>query len=438
MFARSRTRQARNDPHMALAAQSLLGVIVIPLLVWAASENRAALTVRQALGVIAAGLALQFVIAAALLQRPWTRPLFDGMGQAVSGLERATGQGMQMVFGYLAGAPAPFETARPEHGFIFAFRALPLILVLSALTRLLYHWGVLQAVVRMFAFVLQKTFGVGGALGTATAAEVFVGMVEAPLLIRPYLAHMGRGALFGAMVAGMATVAGTVMALYAAILEPIVPGAAGHVLAASLMNAPAALILARLAVPEGFTEGPGEARMHMGEEPRSSMDAVVQGTIDGLKLLANVAAMLVVMVALVALLNSILALAAEPFGKPLTLQMLFGWLCAPLAWLIGIPWTEAAAAGGLIGEKLVLNELIAYLDLARMPPEALSPRSRVILTYALCGFANLGSLGILIGGLTAMVPQRRHDILALAPKSVLVGTMATLLSSAVVGTLIWS
>ncbi|MGH6814087.1 MAG: NupC/NupG family nucleoside CNT transporter [Hyphomicrobiaceae bacterium] len=422
---------------MVHAAQSLLGVLAIPVLVWICSENRAALTAGQALGTVAAGLALQFAVAVALLRMPWTQPLFDGMGQAVTALERATGQGMQMVFGYLAGAPAPFDVTQPQNAFIFAFRALPMILLLSALARLLYYWGVLQLVVRAFARVLQKAFGIGGALGTATAAEVFLGMIESPLLVRPYLAQMGRGALFAVMVSGMATVAGTVMALYAAILEPIVPGAAGHVLAASLMNAPAALILARLAVPEGFAEGPSEAQMQIGEEPRSSMDAIVQGTLDGLKLLANVAAMLVVMIALVALANGLLAVAAGPFGASLTLQMLLGWLCAPFAWLIGIPWTEAATAGALIGEKLVLNELLAYFDLARLPPDALSPRSRTILTYALCGFANLGSLGILIGGLTAMVPERRHDIVALAPKAVLVGTLATLHSAAVVGTLLW-
>ena len=237
------------------------------------------------------------------------------------------------------------------------------------------------------------------------------------------------------MTLGMATVAGTVMALYASILEPVLPGAAGHVLAASLMNAPAALVLARLAVPEGFEGGPETAEIKLDNPPRSSMDAIAQGTIDGLRLLAAVIAMLVVMVALVALANSALGLVTAPFGAKLTFQQVLGWLAAPLAFIIGIPWSEAPLAGSLIGEKVVLNELFAYLDLAKLPPEALSPRSRLILTYALCGFANLGSLGIMIGGLTTLVPERRSEIVEMAPKAVLVGLMATLLSAAIVGTI---
>ena len=310
--------------------------------------------------------------------------------------------------------------------------------MISALARLLYHWGVLQRVVGLFARLLQKSFGIGGPLGTVAAAKIFIGMVEAPLLVRPYLKSMGRGALFAAMAVGMATIAGTVMALYASVLEPVLPGAAGHVLAASLMNAPAALMLARLAVPAGFEGGPDTAHIELDNPPRSSMDAVVQGTVDGLKLLATVAAMLVVMVALVSLTNSLLGALTRPLGLAITLQGILGWFCAPIAFLLGIPWTEAVTAGSLIGQKIVLNEFLAYLDLARMPPEVISPRSRLIMTYALCGFANLGSLGIMVGGLTAMVPERRDDIVAMAPKSLLVGLLATLLSAAIVGTIVWS
>ncbi|MGE5513582.1 MAG: nucleoside transporter C-terminal domain-containing protein [Bacteroidota bacterium] len=226
------------------------------------------------------------------------------------------------------------------------------------------------------------------------------------------------------------------MALYATILEPVLPGAAGHVLAASLMNTPAALMLASLAVPTGFYGGPAAADLQLDNPPRSSMDAIAQGTIDGVKLLASVVAMLVVMVALVALANSLLGVITRPFGAALTLQQILGWICAPLAWLIGIPWSESAVAGSLIGEKIVLNEFLAYLDMASLPQEALSARSRVILAYALCGFANLGSLGIMIGGLTAMVPERRDEIIELAPKSVLIGLLATLLSAAIVGTIV--
>lgn len=422
---------------MVLALQSLLGVFAIPLLVFAFCEDRSALNRRQALATVLAGLGIQFTIALVLLKLPGSRAIFDIVGAAVAALQAATGEGMRMVFGYLAGGPTPFDSPRPAAQFILAFQALPLILVISALARLFYHWGILQRVVRVFAVLLQKSFGIGGPLGTVAAAKIFLGMVEAPLLVRPYLRTMGRGALFAAMTVGMATVAGTVMVLYATILEPVLPGASGHVLAASLMNAPGALLLARLAVPTGFEGGPATAEIRLDDPPRSAMDAIVQGTIDGLKLLASVVAMLVVMVALVALTNSLIAVLTEPFGGPVTLQRILGWLCTPLALLIGIPWHDAVLAGSFIGQKVVLNEFLAYLDLASLAPDLLSPRSRLLLTYALCGFANLGSLGIMVGGLTAMVPERRDEIIEMAPKSVVVGLLATLLSAAIVGTIVW-
>jgi CNT family concentrative nucleoside transporter len=420
-----------------LVLQSLLGVVLIPLLVWVTGEGRHVLAPRQVAATMLAGLALQAAIAIVFLKVPQASVLFDSANAAIGALQRATNAGTSLVFGYLAGAPAPFDVTRPQHTFILAFQALPLILLMSALSRLLYYWGVLQRVVAVFAIVLQKTFGIGGPLGMSTAANVLLGMVEAPLLIRPYLNSMGRGALFATMVGGLATIAGTVMVIYASILDPIVPGAAGHLLAASLMNAPAALMLSRLAVPDGFQGGPASAHFALDDGPRSSMDAIVQGTADGVRLLAAVVAMLVVMVALVALANEILGAVSGWFGVPLTLQRILGWFCAPLAWLIGIPWAEATAAGALLGQKIILNEFLAYLNLAGPDATALSPRSRVIITYALCGFANLGSLGIMIGGLVAMAPDRRAEIVALGGRSLFVGMLATMLSAAVVGALSW-
>jgi CNT family concentrative nucleoside transporter len=401
---------------MELALQSLLGVVAIPLFAFAICEDRSALDRGRLLVTILAGLGLQLTIALLLLKLPGSRAIFDAVGAVVVTLQAATGEGMRMVFGYLAGGPTPFDSPRPAAQFILAFQALPLILVISALARLLYHWGVLQRVVGLFATLLQKSFGIGGPLGTVAAAKIFLGMVEAPLLVRPYLREMG---------------------LYATILEPVLPGAAGHVLAASLMNAPGALMLARLAVPTGFEGGPATATIRLDHQPRSAMDAIAQGTVDGLKLLASVVAMLIVMVALVALANSLIGFLTGPLGAPVTLQQILGWICTPLAFLIGVPLNEATLAGSFIGQKIVLNEFLAYLDLARLAPEALSPRSRLLLTYALCGFANLGSLGIMVGGLTAMVPERRDEIIELAPKSVLVGLLATLLSAAIVGTIVW-
>jgi CNT family concentrative nucleoside transporter len=421
---------------MAPALQGLIGVVLLPLAVFLFSECPQALGWRRAARIAALTIAIQAGIALVLLEVAYARRVLAAIGGLVDTLQQATDAGTKLVFGYLAGGPAPFAITAPANGFILGIRALPIILVLSALAKLFYHWGVLQKVVRAFAFLLARAVGTSGPLGTVSAANVFLGPVEAPLLVRPYLAGLGRGALLAAMAVSMATIAGTVMALYATVLAPHVPGAAGHLLAASIMNVPAALMLSRLAVPAGFDVGAATAEIALDDAPRSSMDAIAQGTVEGVRLVVMVGAMLVVVVALVALVNAALALVA-PEGVSLTLQGMLGVVCAPLAWLIGLPWQEALVGGRLLGEKLVLNELVAYLDLAAQPAEALQPRSRLILTYALCGFANLGSLGIMVGGLTTMVPSRREEIVALAPKAVAIGFMASLLSAAVIGVVAW-
>lgn len=413
--------------------QSLLGVCAIPVIAFALSEDRAGLGWGNAFRVAVAGLALQGSIAALVLGVPSMQTLFELIGQGVSALQQATLEGVTLVFGYLGGGPAPFNVENPANSFILGFQALPLILLMAVLSRLLYHWGVLQRVVAAFAWALQKTLGVSGPLGTAAAANVFVGMVDAPLIIRPYLASMSRGALFATMTAGMATVAGTVLALYASLLEPTLPGAAGHLIAASVMSAPAALMISRLMVPEGFATGPQQASFDTRDAPHSSMDAIAQGTVDGLRILAYVVSMLIVMVALVALANMLLGALNAPFGVTLSVERILGWLFAPFAWLIGIPLSEAGTAGALLGVKTVLNELLAYIEMAKLEDGELSPRSRTIMLYALCGFANLGSLGIMIAGLVAIAPTRRADIVQLAPKTIVSGTLATLLTGAVVG-----
>jgi CNT family concentrative nucleoside transporter len=419
---------------MGLNVQGLAGIVLIPLIVWLVSPARQCLPRSERVRLVGVTLLIQLAVALALLKMPWTQGLFQAIGHGVEALEKATDTGMQMVFGYLAGGPPPFEVKEPRNLFLLAFRGLPLILVLSALVQLLYHWGVLQRLVSAMATLLRKATGTGGPLGTIAASSMFLGLVEAPLLVRPYIRTMSRQALFAAMVVTMSTIAGTVLALYASILGPIIPGAAGHLLAGSIMNVPGALMLARLMMPE---TDPNAARLpsqiHLENAPQSSMDAIAQGTLEGVRLLTAVIAMLIVMVALVALANSLLSGLLAPFGWKATLQGLLGYACAPIAWLIGIPSSEAMTAGSLLGQKLVLNELIAYLDLTRIPDSELSARSRVILTYALCSFANLGSLGIQIGALTAMAPERRGEIVELAPRAMLLGFLATLLSAAIIG-----
>jgi concentrative nucleoside transporter, CNT family len=424
---------------MALQAQSLLGLIAIPLIAWVLSERRGALAPARLVRIVGMGLALQLVIAGVMLNVASVRIAFDWAASAVTALQVATKAGMQLVFGYLAGAPAPFESSRPENSFILAFHALPLILLISALSQLLYHWGILQRIVRAVGWGLRRSLGVSGPVGTSAAANIFVGMVEAPLLVRPYLAGMSRAGLFATMTVGMAGVAGTVLAIYATLVEPTLPGAAGHLIVASVISVPAALMLSELMVPEDGAQAKAPAEegtdIVIDDPPRSSMDAVAQGTWEGVILLANVTAMLIVAVALVALANQLLGLAAAPFGLSLTFERMLGWLFAPLAWLAGIPWAECTAAGALLGVKTVLNEFVAYLQLAATPPAQLSDRSRLILTYALCGFANFGSLGIMIGGIGAMIPQRRAEVASLGAKTIVSGTLATLMTGAVVGLL---
>jgi len=402
------------------------GIAALVFLSWAFSENRRAVHWR----LVASGLALQVVLAALLLLVPWLRELVFSLNTALEALERATQAGTTFVFGYLAGGPPPFAQVDPAASFVLAFRALPLVLVVSALSALLFHWRILPLVVRGFGWLLEKSMGVGGAVGLSAAANVFVGMVEAPLVIKPYLIRLTRSELFIVMVCGMATIAGTVMALYGAILAPVVPEAIGHILIASIVATPAAITVAALMVPGEMTRG---AAVAIERQDSSAMDAVTRGTIEGVALLIQIVAMLIVLVALVYLVNATLALLPAWDGEPLTLQRTLGWLFAPLAWAAGVPWSEAPAAGALLGTKTALNEFIAYIELAKVPPEVLSPRSKLLMTYALCGFANFGSLGILIGGMGAMVPERRGEIVELGMKSILAGTIATCMTAAVAG-----
>src|SRR5690606_8855548 len=322
--------------------------------------------------------------------------LFAMLNNLMLALEESTRAGTSLVFGYLGGGDTPFDPSRPEHGYILAFRGLPLVLAMSALSALLFYWRILPVVVRGFSWLLSRSLGIGGPLGGGATANVFFGMVEAPLLIRPYLLSLHVGHLFAVMVCGLAAVAGTLLVLDVTILAPLIPGALGHLITASLISAPAALTLAAL-----FPPWPPSSRAlpDLPREGSSVMDTATTGTTRGLALLLNIIAMLVVLVALVHLANLLLQLLPEVAGAAISLQRVLGWLFTPLAWLMGIPWQEAHSAGQLLGTKVVLNELVAYLDLAALDPGALGERSRIILSYGLCGFANLGSLGIMIGGL---------------------------------------
>ncbi|QLA15927.1 NupC/NupG family nucleoside CNT transporter [Desulfolutivibrio sulfoxidireducens] len=407
--------------------QSALGLAALVAIAWLLSERKKSVSPRA----IVVGIGLQLILGFLFLKIPVVKDAFLSLNTLVLALEAATTAGTSFVFGYLGGAPLPFAESSPGTSFIMAFKALPLVLVVSALSSLLFFWRILPAVVRFLSLLLQKSMGIGGALGVSVAANIFVGMVEAPLFIRPYLKDMTRSELFTVMTAGMATIAGTVMVLYATFLQRVIPDALGHILVASFLSAPAAILVSAIMIPE---TGPLTSGKIVPPNPANgSMDAIVRGATDGIGLLINIAGMLIVLVALVSLADQLLAFFPDVAGSPLSLPRIFGFAFRPLVWLIGIPWAESETAGMLMGTKTALNELLAYLDMSRLPQGALSDRSRLIMTYAMCGFANFGSLGILVGGMGTMAPERRDEIVALGLRSIVSGTLATLMTGAVVG-----
>ena len=409
--------------------QGLLGIVVFLAIAWTVSEKRKSVK----LSTIVIGVLVQFGIAGILLYVPLFKRVFLILNNVVLALDAATRAGTSFVFGYLGGGPAPFMLQDPGANFILAFQALPLVLVIGALSSLLFYWKILPYIVRAFAFGLQKTMNIGGALGLGASTTIFLGMVEAPLVIKPYLKNMTRSELFSLMTVGMACIAGTVMILYATVLNGVIPDPLGHLLVASFIHVAAAITVARIMVPETGEETAGILMPQ--KTATSSMDAVVKGTMDGLYLLLNIIAMLVVMVALVQLANVLIGLLPGVGGQPLTLQRILGFIMSPVVWLFGIPWSQAQTAGSLMGTKTVLNELLAFLDMAKLPATALDARTRLIMTYALTSFANFGSLGILIGGLGSLAPERRDEVVSLGMTAILAGTLATCMTGAVVGIL---
>jgi len=414
-----------------LTLQSLSGLFVFLGIAVLLSENRRDIPWRAVL----TGMGLQLALALLLLKLPASRAVFAVLNRLVLVLDQATAAGTSFVFGYLGGAGFPVPVTEQSSTFVLAFRALPLVIVVSALSALLFYWRILPWVVHQFARLLTRTMGISGALGLGAAANIFVGMIEAPLLIRPYLKALSRAELFALMSTGMATIAGTMMVLYASILSSVNPDALGHILSASVISIPAALVVALVLVPGSGRAGQ-EPPARLESEASSAMDALTRGALNGVTLLINIVAMLIVFVALVALVNLLLALLPSVGGEALSLQRLLGAAFAPLVWLMGIPLQEALTAGSLMGIKTILNEFLAYLDLSALSTAELGPRSQLIMLYALCGFANFGSLGIMLGGLGSMVPERRAEIAALGLKSIVAGTLATMLTGAWVGVLV--
>lgn len=413
-------------------ARPLIALLGVVFVCWLLSEEKRRFPWRLAIGAIL----LQAALVLLLFGSEPAQYALDAVNGAIDGLASGTIEGTQFIFGYLAGGEQPF--ALKDGAFaplLFGFQVLPLILVISALSAMLWHWGVLKWVIRGMGFLFQRTMGLGGASALATAANIFMGMVESPIVVRAYLDKLTRSELFMMMVVGLATVAGSTMVAYAAILKNTLPNAGGHVLVASIISAPAGVLLARIMVPEKKGEAGAVGDYTSALRYDSTMDAIMKGVQDGLMVVVNVAAMLIVFVAFVGIANNLLAVAPDVYGAPLTLQRIMGWAFSPLAWAIGIPWSEAQAAGGLLGSKLFLTEFKAFIDLGMIPADQLSARSRMIMTYALCGFANVASVGIMTGGMTVLMPDRRAEILNLAWKALPPGFLATIMTASVVAAL---
>lgn len=411
-----------------LNLQSLFGLVVIVAACWGLSENKRAFPWRLTLGAVAvqAGLVL------ALFAIPGSRNVLAAITGAVDGLAVATNRGTQFVFGYLAGGDQPYVISNQPALFTFAFQVLPLILVISALSALLWHWRILRWITHGFGILFQRTMGLGGASALAVAANIFLGMIESPIVIRAYLDKLTRSELFLMMVVGLATVAGSTMVAYAAILAPVLPNAAGHVLVASIVSAPAGVLLARIIIPEAAGYKGEDADYTSALKYDSAIDAIVKGTSDGLMVVLNISAVLIVFVALVALVNVMVG-GFWLFGDHVTVERVLGWIFMPVAWLTGVEWSEAGKAGWLLGVKLTLTEFVAFIELGKIPAGEMSERTRMLMTYALCGFANIGSVGITVTGLSVLMPERREEVLGLVWKGLFAGFLATLMTACIVG-----
>lgn len=409
--------------------QGLTGIALLLLFAWVLSEKRSA---RPSWLWIGAALLIQLGLALLLVRVPIVWNIVTLAQQGVGAIEQASLVGSSYMFGYLGGAALPFAltpgTAPP---LIIAFQILPIIIVFSALSALLWHWGVLSRLVQGLSWLLQRSMGVSGVVGLGGGANLFLGVVESPLIVRPYLERMSRSELFAIMVLAMSTISGAVLVLYASTLSRTVPDATGHLISASIISLPAALLLARIMVPGDGATDDDETEPALRYD--GSMDAIVRGTMDGVQLFLAVIGVIIVMFALIALADQVLTVLPIVDGEPVTVRRLFGWLFAPLMWTLGVPWDQAPQAGALMGTKAILNEYVAYLDLAGLPAQAFDPRSKLIVTYALCGFANLASIGLLVSTIGTLAPSRRAEVAGLGIKSWIAGNFASALTGAIIG-----
>jgi concentrative nucleoside transporter, CNT family len=414
-----------------LNLQSLAGIVLILVLCWLFSENRRRFPFLLMIGAIG----VQVLLVLALFGVPVIRAGLTSFGAVFDGLAKSSQTGVAFVFGYLSGAGTqPYPVTNAGAMFMFGFRVLPVILVVCTLAALLWHWKILKWITKAFGFVFSHTMGLRGPTALAAAATIFMGQVEGPIIIRAYLNRLTRSELFLLITVGMACVSGSTMVAYVTILSGVLPGAAAHILTASIISAPAGILLARILVPRDPVAEAAQDKMPPDERTyNSSMDAIMKGINDGLQIAVNVAACLIVFVALVAMVNLMFGALPQVAGSPISVERILGYVFAPIAWCLGIQNGEILKAGQLLGTKMVLTEFTAFIKLGAIPAAELTERTRIIMTYALCGFANIASVGINLAGYSVLLPERRDEIMKMVGKAMLAGFFATCMSAAIVG-----
>ena len=412
-----------------LNLQSALGLVCFPLIALLFCKGKKRLNWR----LLAAAVGMQLLLALLFLKLPIFQSFFSLLNEGVLALQAATAAGTSFVFGYLGGGKLPFEELEPGTSYILAFQAFPLVIIIGALTAVLSYWKVLPMIIEGLAKLFSRTLNIGGAVALSGAANIFIGMIEAPLFIRNSIKKLSYSELFMVMTLGMSTVAGTVLLLYSTFLNQVLDNAVGHILTASIMSVPAAVLISLTMVPQDSEPTPSDAEVAF--DYSSSMDAITQGAVGAMQMLLSILALIVTFIALVTLTNLFLGIFPDVFGAPLSLERILGWVMAPICWLMGIPWSEATSAGTLMGVKTIFNEFLAFIQQSQLPEDALSARSDLVIAYALCGFANFGSLGILIGGLSTLAPERRKEITGLGLYSIVSGTLATCMTASVIGLL---
>jgi CNT family concentrative nucleoside transporter len=416
-------------PSLSLVSgiKGCFGILVFLLVAVLLSEDRTHIRLKP----ILIGLLFQGILALLIFKIPFMVTIFDAINEAVLALNAATLDGTRFVFGYLSGGTSPFQSSGQGSSFILAFEALPLVIVVASLSSLLFYLRILPLVIQGMSWIFRRTLGVGGALAVGLSANLFLGMAESPVVIRQYLQHLTRSELFTLMTCGMAGVAGTVMALYVILLGPIIPGVMTHILSAVLISIPGTVIVSRIIIPE--KEAMTRGKILYQRESMGVVDAIMSGVKIGGEIFVSIIGMLIVFIALIALINKGLSFIPSWSGQSISLSYLLGYVFMPFMWVMGLPWSEAHVAANLMATRMILNEIVSYQQLANLAPGMLSPKSNLMMVYAMCGFANIGSLGIMLAAYNVLIPERRSEFLSMAMRSLMAGTLVTCITATLVG-----